>query len=220
MKVTKNLYFYPETGMLDCNTCVIRDDVTILIDPGLPQAIAALVQGLRKDGIEPEDIDIITNTHLHIDHSWADEEFRKISGAKIVLHPLHKKFYDLAAAQTSRFFGLPPLELKEDSCLDNSKLSTGDFEIEFIPSPGHSPDSVCFYCPQGKFLVCGDVIFDKNTGRVDLPGGSGDELKRSIENLSRLEIDYLLPGHMGVVSGAEDVKQNFEIVKKHVFPQL
>jgi flavorubredoxin len=34
MKLTDNLYFYPETGMLDANTYIIKDDTNIIIDPG------------------------------------------------------------------------------------------------------------------------------------------------------------------------------------------
>ena len=220
MKLTNNLYFYPEKGMLDCNTYVVRGDLSIIIDPGLTQALPTLVQDLHKDGIDPEDIDIITNTHLHIDHCWANEAFKEISGAKIFFHPLHQKFYDMTVVETSRFFGLQPVEFKEDSYLNNDKLNMGDIELECIPSAGHSPDSICFYCQERKSLICGDVIFDKNTGRVDLPGGSADELKQSIERLSRLEIEYLLPGHMDIVTGVEKVKSNFEFVKKHVFTWL
>ena len=102
--------------------------------------------------------------------------------------------------------------------MTNMKL--GDIELELIHSPGHSPDSICFYCKKEKFLICGDVIFNQNTGRVDLPGGSADELKQSIEALSQLEIDHLLPGHMNIINGAEKVKRNFEYVKKHVFRWL
>jgi glyoxylase-like metal-dependent hydrolase (beta-lactamase superfamily II) len=57
-----------------------------------------------------------------------------------------------------------------------------------------------------------------NTGRVDLPGGNDDDLKKSIEALSRLDIEYLLPGHMGVVVGAEKVAENFNFIRKNVFP--
>jgi len=110
------------------------------------------------------------------------------------------------------------VEFKEDSYLDGNKLDTGDIELEFIPSAGHSPDSICFYCTESKFLICGDVVFDRSTDRVDFPGGNADELKQSIERLSQLEIEYLLPGHIDIVTGAEKVKSNFEFVKKHVFP--
>ena len=51
-------------------------------------------------------------------------------------------------------------------------------------------------------MICGDVLFEMNTGRVDLPGGDGEALKKSIESLSILDIEYLLPGHMGVVTGS------------------
>jgi len=220
MKLIDNLYFYPEKGMLDCNTYVITGNPSIIIDPGFTQFLPALLQDLRKDGIEPEDIDVITNTHLHLDHCWANETFKEISGAKIISHPLHKKFYDITIIETSKFFGLQPVEFKEDDYLNNNKLVTGDIELEFILSAGHSPDSICFYCKESKFLICGDVVFDRSTGRVDLPGGNADELKQSIERLPQLEIEYLLPGHMDIVTGAEKVKSNFEFVKKHVFPWL
>jgi glyoxylase-like metal-dependent hydrolase (beta-lactamase superfamily II) len=59
-----------------------------------------------------------------------------------------------------------------------------------------------------------------NTGRVDLPGGSADDLKKSIESLSLLDVELLLPGHMGGVGGKENVKQNFEYIRKNVFPWL
>ncbi len=220
MKLANNLYFYPEKGILDCNTYVIRDAVSIIIDPGFTEFLPALIKDLGKDGIEPKDIDIITNTHLHGDHCWANESFKEISGAKIISHPLQKKFYDITVIQTSKFFGLQPVEFKEDSSLDNNRLITGDVEFELIPSPGHSPDSICFYCQKEKILICGDVIFNHNTGRVDLPGGNADELKHSIEELSRLEVEYLLPGHMDIVNGVGKVKSNFEFVKHHVFGWL
>jgi glyoxylase-like metal-dependent hydrolase (beta-lactamase superfamily II) len=220
MRLTKNLYFYPEKGMMDCNTYVIKDDLSIIIDPGLTQFLPELVQDLRRDGIDPKEINIITNTHLHGDHCWADEAFKKVSGAKILPHPLQKDFWEATVIQTSRFFGVPAVEFTEDELLDYDKLNAGEMQFELIPSPGHSPDSICFYCQSEKILICGDVIFNQNTGRVDLPGGSADELRQSIEKLSQLEIEYLLPGHMDILVGREKVKLNFEFIKKNVLSYL
>ena len=220
MKLTDNLYFYPEQGILDCNTYVIRDDHAIIIDPGSAQFLSALVRDLLKDGINPEDIEIITNTHLHGDHCWANEAFKKLSGAQIAIHPMHKKFYDITVIEAAKFFGFPATEFKEDSYLDDNKLSAGNLEFELIHSPGHTPDSICFYCRKEGILICGDVIFNQNTGRVDLLGGSADELKQSIEKLSQLEVEYLLPGHMDIVIGAEKIRRNFEIIKESVFQWL
>ena len=220
MKLTNNLYFYPEKGMLDCNTYVVRDAVTVLIDPGSDQYLPMLMQELRQDGIGPEDIDIITNTHLHLDHYGANEAIKGLSGAKILAHPLHREYYNAMVIEVARFFGIQPIEFTGDGYLEDGRLQAGDIELELIPAPGHSPDSVCFYCREQGFLVCGDVVFYGSTGRVDLPGGSADELKQSINGLSRLDIQHLLPGHMDFVAGAEKVKVNFELVREHIFPWL
>ena len=220
MKLIKNLYFYPERGMMDCNTYVIKDKLTILFDPGLNEFVPALLQDLQKDGIEPKDIDIIMNTHLHGDHSWGNEAFKQASGAEILLPTVQKQLGDAATTQASKFFGVPTPEFSEDRVIDEDRLSLGETEIEIIPSPGHSPESVCYYYRSQKVLICGDVIFNQNTGRVDLPGGSADQLKQSIERLSRLDVEYLLPGHMDIVTGADNVRRNFEFVKQYVFGYL
>jgi hydroxyacylglutathione hydrolase len=220
MKLTKNLYFYPEKGMLDCNTYVIKDNTSIIIDTGLTQFLPELLQDLHRDGIDPEDIELITNTHLHGDHCWANDAFKKASGAKIVLHTLQKDSWDKTVNQTSRFFGLPAVEFTPDSFFEEDRLNSGELEFELIHSPGHSPDSICFYCQSQKILICGDVIFNQNTGRVDLPGGSASQLKASIERLSQLEVEYLLPGHMDIVVGREKVLNNFEFIKKYVLGYL
>ncbi len=199
---------------------MIRDNTSIIIDPGSTQFLSAQVEDLSKDGINPEDIDIITNTHLHGDHCWANEAFKKLSGAQIAIHPIHKKFYDITVIEAAKFFGFQAMEFKEDSYLDGNKLNTDNLEFELIHSPGHTPDSICFYCKKEGVLICGDVIFNQNTGRVDLPGGNADELKQSIEKLSQLEIEYLLSGHMDIVTGAEKVKRNFEFIKEHIFQWL
>ncbi len=216
MKLTDNLYLYLEKGILDCNTYVIKDDLTVVIDPGSTQFLPALIEDLGKDGIAPKDIDIITNTHLHPDHCWANGALKEISGAKILFHPLHKKFCDDVLVEVPKLLGFPAVELKEDGYLENNKLNTGDMEFELIHSPGHSPDSICFYSRKGGILICGDVIFNHNTGRVDLPGGDGNQLKQSIEELSQLKIEYLLPGHMDILTGSEKIKSNFEFIKQNI----
>jgi len=220
MKLVKNLYFYPEKGMMDCNSYLIKDKLSILIDPGNSQFLPALLQDLLKDGIDPKTINIIMNTHLHGDHCWANEAFKENSGAEILLHKIQKQLGEAATTQASKFFGVPAVELSEDRVVDEDRLNLGETEIEFIPSPGHSPESICFYYRQEKVLICGDVIFNQNTGRVDLPGGSADQLKQSIERLSRLDVEYLLPGHMDIVTGSDNVRRNFEFIKQNVFGYL
>jgi hydroxyacylglutathione hydrolase len=220
MKLINNLYFYPEQGMLDCNTYVLKGMPGIIIDPGNPDYLDTRIAAMEQDGIKPGDIGIIINTHLHIDHCGANEAFKKLSGASVALYPVQKENYRLVVVDGAQLFGMEPGEFTMDYLLKDPVLKSGSFKIEIIPSPGHSPDCVCFYLRQEKVLICGDVIFEMNTGRVDLPGGNADDLKNSIDALSKLDIEYLLPGHMGIITGAEKVKQNFEFVRSNVFQWL
>jgi hydroxyacylglutathione hydrolase len=219
MKLANNLYMYPEQAVLDCNTYVIKGEPGIIIDPGGAQFLAARLEGLRQDGIALSDIGVIVNTHLHIDHCGANGVFQKLSGAKIALHPVQKDNYQLVVVDGARLFGITPPDFTFDYLLDDSLLK-GDVPLELIPSPGHSPDCVCFYDRAEKWLFCGDVLFEMNTGRVDLPGGDGVLLKKSIESLSLLDVELLLPGHMSIIAGADKVAENFGFIRRDVFPWL
>ncbi|MFA5317763.1 MAG: MBL fold metallo-hydrolase [Dehalococcoidales bacterium] len=220
MKLTEHVYYYPEKMMPDCNSYLIKDELTLLIDPGSAESLTELLADIKRDGINPEDIKLIANTHLHPDHCWANNSVKQLTGAKIVGHPLHQKYYQATIKKMGNYFGMTGLEFETDSYMENGKLDIGHLVLEVIPSPGHAPEQVCFYSPEEKFLVCGDVIFAQNTGRVDLPGGNAKDLKQSIESLSQLDIDYLLPGHMGIIAGKEKVQQNFEFIRNTVFNWL
>jgi glyoxylase-like metal-dependent hydrolase (beta-lactamase superfamily II) len=96
----------------------------------------------------------------------------------------------------------------------------GTERFQIFLSPGHSPGSIGLYWPEHKVLFSGDVVFNQNVGRSDFPGGDGELLKESIRNLAKLDIDYLLPGHMEIVTGNENVKKNFKVIIERIFPYI
>lgn len=75
------------------------------------------------------------------------------------------------------------------------ELSVGDLSIRFLHTPGHTPGSQCFLVRDR--LVSGDTLFINACGRTDLPGGSPEELYRSLSGtLAKLDdATILLPGH-------------------------
>jgi glyoxylase-like metal-dependent hydrolase (beta-lactamase superfamily II) len=54
-------------------------------------------------------------------------------------------------------------------------------------------------------------------GRTDFPGGDTALLEKSIQRLSLLDVEYVVPGHNtepnGVIRGKQQVQRNFEAVK-------
>ena len=109
-----------------------------------------------------------------------------------------------------------------DSISPDFFLNPGDppvngIELQVIHTPGHSPGSVSLYLPSQKVLFTGDLIFNDAVGRTDLAGGDGKLLKDSIRRISNLEVEWLLPGHEDIVSGAREIKENFRQIEEFWF---
>ena len=87
-------------------------------------------------------------------------------------------------------------------------------------TPGHSPGSISLYLEEDKILVTGDVVFAGSIGRTDFPGGSPALLRKSIDELSRLDVECLVPGHsteMGsIIIGKDKVRRNFYKIKMFI----
>jgi hydroxyacylglutathione hydrolase len=75
------------------------------------------------------------------------------------------------------------------------RIAAGDVEVELLHTPGHTPGSSCFRCAGA--LLAGDTLFLEGCGRVDLPGGDPEEMRRTLsQRLMSLPDDLVLyPGH-------------------------
>ena len=70
------------------------------------------------------------------------------------------------------------------------------FEFKTIYTPGHSNTSITFYFEEYNIMFVGDFVFHENIGRVDLPGGSFQDMIASINKLKKYDDDIILyPGH-------------------------
>jgi glyoxylase-like metal-dependent hydrolase (beta-lactamase superfamily II) len=138
-------------------------------------------------------------THYHPDHCgghlWGHdiEGVAELQAAAGVPVYAHADEVDGIATVT----GLARSDIK--ACRSGDKLplggSAGGLEITAIHTPGHTPGSQCFLC-EGR-LIAGDTLFLSGCGRVDLPGGSSEQLFESLSTkLAKLPPDTVLyPGH-------------------------
>jgi len=221
MKLAENLYVYEWTNYFEnnCNSFFIGGTVGALVDPGLSAHLPDLLKRMSKDGIRKEDIKAVINTHSHPDHYEASALFDS-SQVKIALSEIELDFMKGPGAHLYRLFGLNAPVVDVNLPLLEGELKLGDETFEVSIIPGHSPGSIGLYWPVKKALFPGDVIFQMNVGRSDFPGGDSKLLKESIRSLSKLDVEYLLPGHMGMVTGKANVKKNFDKVIEGIFPYL
>lgn len=217
MRLQEGIYWYRERGYFDANTYVLRDELTLLIDPGLDRYLVQRLNEMREDGLDPKEIDLITVTHLHPDHCGATAALKGISGAQVALHPSQRAYLDRMVSEAARFFGMgmaPNLLLDLEL---GARLSIGTTDVEVLPTPGHSPCSIVFYLSDKKVLISGDLVFERGVGRTDLPFGNTEELRTSLELISELETELLLPGHGTPIKGSPEIRRNYEFINRVYF---
>jgi len=216
MKVTDEVYSYIWNGVFEnnCNSFYFGEPLNIIFDPGLKNYTDTLLGQMEKDGIDIEKISFVINTHSHPDHVEGNLNFTKYD-IPAGMHKNEIKFLNEQGPLFFQMMGMQFPEFKFDIELEEGFLKIGDTELEIYNTPGHSPASVCIYWKEKKTLVCGDLIFNNSFGRVDFPGGNAAHLKESIKRMSELDIEYLLPGHMDIVAGKENVQKNFKQVMEY-----
>ena len=231
IKLQNNVYCYIWHGQgNNCNTTVITgvlkgDKPHIIIDPGHiinesgEECLASLEEGMASDHIKMDEIGLIINTHSHPDHCQSNELIVNRSGAQVTLSEEEDKFRNTIGERMYTMFGMKaprftPLFFLKEGDVD---LGKDWFKVQVILTPGHSPGSVCLYLPDTKILITGDVIFYMSVGRTDFPGGDTLTLKKSIDKLAVLDVEYLVPGHNtepnGIIRGKDMIKRNFAAVQ-------
>lgn len=238
-------YLWPGVTMAEmqtfgnnCNSYVIANALPenkhVIVDPGMvvnevrQNCLERLITEMGKDGLKIEDTGLIINTHAHPDHYGASETIRKSSGAMVAIGDGDDEFLKMMGGEWSaalKKMGFEMPELNPDFYLTEGELRLNqNLVARIMLTPGHSQAHIGVYWPDAKVFMGGDLIFYGSTGRVDIPGGSAEMLKESIERVSELEIEYLLTGHQygspGIIEGKEQIERNFEIIRRSIFPYL
>jgi glyoxylase-like metal-dependent hydrolase (beta-lactamase superfamily II) len=81
-----------------------------------------------------------------------------------------------------------------------SSVPAGDGTLEIVPTPGHSPDHLCFFDRDSGDLYCGDMA--RRGGTIVIPARKGGDLRAylaSLERMRALAPNRLLPGHGPIV---------------------
>ena len=221
MKLGKGLYAYLWTNPDEnnCNTYLIHGEVTTLIDPGHFQHVPNLFHQMEGDGISPEEIDLIILTHSHPDHFEGLEAFMN-KPVKIAMNLEEERYLLETGKLLFEMMRQPIPKFQIDIYLKEGELHLGKELFQIYQTPGHSPGSLSIYWPERKVLFTGDLVFYGGIGRTDFREGDSRKIKASIERMSSLDTEILLPGHGELVMGRERVLQNFEFIRQNFYAYL
>jgi glyoxylase-like metal-dependent hydrolase (beta-lactamase superfamily II) len=162
----------------------------LVVDPAWD--VQGIVDRAAEDGLKVTGALV---SHYHPDHVGGSIFGLRIEGlAKLMqVAPCPVHVHKMEADGVRTVTGLSESDLVRHE--GNDKVSVGDVEVELLHTPGHTPGSQCFRVGDG--LVSGDTLFLQGCGRVDLPGGSAEEMERTLtQRLSKLPDELVLyPGH-------------------------
>jgi hydroxyacylglutathione hydrolase len=149
-------------------------------------------------------------THGHLDHTYSVLPVCQAHDVPAYIHPadrpqLTDPWSWLGLVPGMPLPGLPqqltfaePDDLRE--LTDATTVTLADLSVAVRHTPGHTAGSVIFELPgeEAKALVfSGDLVFSGSIGRVDLPGGSIEEMLHSLASvvLPMDDSTVIYPGH-------------------------
>lgn len=198
-------------GPIAENCFIVRPEGSgrgLLVDPGEePDRILAAIEEM---GVK---IEAILITHCHFDHIGAVAPIATVTGAPVYCPEIERPLLaDIMAYVPMPGIG-PFDDYEADETLSGGEtLELAGLEIDVIFTPGHSPGHVTYSIREEQAMFSGDVLFKGSVGRVDLPGGDGPTLMRSLRELveSHPPETGVYPGHMEVTTlGAERASNPF-----------
>lgn len=169
------------------NTYLFGDRDIAVLDPGphLPDHQRNIV---ARAGAP---IRWILATHTHPDHSPGVKFLAELTGAEI----LGMRAPD--GEHQDRSF-LPDRDLS-----DGERLSTAEFELEAVHTPGHASNHLCFRLLAGNWIFTGDHIIEGSTVVINPPDGNMADYLRSLSRVKALRPAVLAPGHGELIDDAD-----------------
>jgi len=191
-------YFCLTLGELSTNCYVLWDEQTkkaLILDPA--DDAVAISEEIRIRGLNVKGI---LSTHGHYDHLLGAYDLQLMYRVPFYANS-EDMFLINRINHTARFFSKRNMDMAEKLKIqidlsDVAELKLGQSRITVLKTPGHTPGSVCFYCPDDKLLFTGDTLTKNGHGSTAHKYSSRDDIKKSIRMIQSFPIGTLiLAGH-------------------------
>ena len=215
-EIQQDIYLLRGEGKGSHNYLIRASYRNVLIDSGLDQNFLCLQEQLLSLGLKIRDIDVVINTHEHLDHIGSNRYFQESSliaahrfaATKITLEDHYVTLY--------RSGDRNEVPLRIHLWLENRSLfDLGSHTLEVIHTPGHTSGSICIYEFKTKVLFSGDTVFAGGALSYIAESGSVGDYINSIMRLEARKISKIFPGHGDISQDPEqDLSQAILNAKK------
>ena len=225
MKLLSNIYLVGgfaqglvnTSDYANCNVYIVAGEGgLIMVDTGTSEeSLSQIYSNMKYWGLEPEKINYVLITHCHMDHCGAAYKLRK-QGAKIIAHQKAAEAIESGSTEILyEYFHRRFIPCKVDKKLgDREVFNLNGIDFESIHVPGHSKGCVIYKTTvdNKKVLFTGDFIRKDESGVLISEEVTGFDRKvyiQSLESLSGISADVLLPGHncLCMSNGAHYLKE-------------
>ena len=202
-----------ELNMLQENCYVVSDETkeAVVIDCGafFVEERQAIVNYINDNRLKPVHL---LATHGHFDHNFGNDTILHSFGLKPEVGAEDEALMDIKK-QSEDLLGIAfDHEVPTIGRLlrKNDIIEFGSHRLTTLPTPGHTPGSVTFYCGTEGMAFSGDTLFRMNIGRTDFPGGSWTDMQNSLKNvLAMLPSETIIfPGHGPNTTIGEELRYN------------
>jgi glyoxylase-like metal-dependent hydrolase (beta-lactamase superfamily II) len=176
---------------------LVKDDISFIIDTGMPKKAKAILAELEQLEIKKSDIKHILLTHNDIDHVGNAAELARETGASLWCSEIdipyimgERKRFGLKKYISRLMKYEKPLSILP---FDKGKLPKG---LQIIETPGHTPGHVCFI--YDGVLFAGDILMKmrgKLTKSRSIMTWDMDQVNSSLKKLLKYEFKYICPAH-------------------------
>jgi len=197
------------------NCYLIKTDTSyILIDTGCSNKRTELEKELESADCKPDNLKLVVLTHGDFDHTGNAAYLRKKFDTKIAMHHddsgmvergnmfWNRRKGNILLGMIARIlfrFGKKE-KFKPDLYIDEGyNLSVYGFNAKVLHIPGHSKGSIGILTADGN-LFCGDLFENKDKPVLSSIMDDLTAANASIENLKKLKINTVYPGHGGPFS--------------------
>ncbi|CAH2213647.1 MBL fold metallo-hydrolase [Tepidibacter aestuarii] len=183
-------------GKISTNAYIIHDKHTLdaaVIDPGDNSKI--LIDYINRNNLK---LNHIILTHHHYDHIGAVKDLKKQYNSDVLIHKKDLKGLKNPSINLSKKANTKQISIDADKILSNgSVINIGNIPLEVIHTPGHTKGGISLKAEHQNTIFTGDTLFNDGIGRLDLPGGSEEDMINTIKNIVSKWDDSIIiyPGH-------------------------